>query len=99
MIRYLNSMSDQYLSCALRKGLSEPELYCDLVYKFKKIIGTYNFSTQFIWNKFSYNKIQFDYNINVMQQAACLLVNPITIANFVFLFICTLASRTSDSIV
>ena len=28
--------------------LSEPEFYGDLVYKLKKIVGFYNFSTQFI---------------------------------------------------
>ena len=28
--------------------LSEPEYYVDLVYKLKKIVGSLNFSTQFI---------------------------------------------------
>ena len=28
--------------------LSEPEFYCDLVYKLKKIVGSNNFSAQFI---------------------------------------------------
>ena len=37
------------------------------------------------------------YNINVLQQTACLVVNPITVGNFAFLFNCTLAGRTSDS--
>ena len=37
------------------------------------------------------------YNINVLQQAACLVVNPITDYNFAFLFNCTPVSRTSDS--
>ena len=32
----------------LRQGLSEPELYGDLVYKLKKIVGSNNFSAQFI---------------------------------------------------
>ena len=42
-----------------------------------------------------YKKI--GYNINVLQQTACLVVNPITVGNFVFLFNCTLVGRTSDS--
>ena len=32
----------------LRQGHSEPEFYGDLVYKLKKIVGSYNFSAQFI---------------------------------------------------
>ena len=42
-----------------------------------------------------YKKIGF--NINVLQQTACLVVNPITVGNFAFLFNCTLVGRTSDS--
>ena len=32
----------------LLQGLSEPQFYDDLVYKLKKIVGSYNFSVQFI---------------------------------------------------
>ena len=32
----------------LRQGLSEPDFYSDLVYKLKKIVGSNNFSAQFI---------------------------------------------------
>ena len=42
-----------------------------------------------------YKKI--GYNINVLQQTACLVVNPITVGNFVFLSNCTPVGRTSDS--
>ena len=45
MIWYLNSKLDLNL---LRQGLSEPEFYGDLVYKLKTIVGSYNFSAQFI---------------------------------------------------
>ena len=37
------------------------------------------------------------YNLNVMQQSACLAINPITVDNFVELFICTPVDRASDS--
>ena len=43
----------------------------------------------------TYKKI--GYNINVLQQTACLVVNPITVGNFAFLFNCTPVGRTSDS--
>ena len=38
------------------QGLSEPEFYGDLVYKFGKIVGSYNFSAQFIKTIFHNNK-------------------------------------------
>ena len=37
------------------------------------------------------------YNINVMRQSACLLINPITVNRFVSLFNCTPVGRASDS--
>ena len=83
------------LKSLLRQGLSEPDFYGDLVYKLKKIVGSNNFSAQFIKIISHYKKI--GYNINVLQQTACLVVNPITIGNFAFLFNCTPVGRTSDS--
>ena len=61
----------------------------------KKIVGSNNFSAQFIKIISNYKKI--GYVINVMQQTACLVVNPITVGNFDFLFNCTPMVRTSDS--
>ena len=83
------------LKSLLRQGLSEPDFYGDLVYKLKKIVGSNNFSAQFIKISSHYKKI--GYNINVLQQTACLVVNPITVGNFAFLFNCTPVGRTSDS--
>ena len=75
------------LKSLLRQGLSEPDFYGDLVYKLKKIVGSNNFSAQFIKIISHYKKI--GYNINVLQQTACLVVNQITVGNFAFLFNCT----------
>ena len=83
------------LKSLLRQGLSEPDFYGDLVYKLKKIVGSNNFSAQFIKIISHYKKI--GYNINVLQQTACLVVNPIMVGNFAFLFNCTPVGRTSDS--
>ena len=52
-------------------------------------------SAQFIKIISHYKKI--GYNINVLQQTACLVVNPITVGNFAFLFNCTPVGWTSDS--
>ena len=83
------------LKSLLRQGLSEPDFYGDLVYKLKKIVGSNNFSAQFIKMISHYKKI--GYNINVLQQTACLVVNLITVGNFAFLFKCTPVGQTSDS--
>ena len=83
------------LKSLLRQGLSEPEFYGYLVYKLKKIVDSNNFSAQFIKSISHYKKI--GYNINVLQQTACLVVKPITVGNFAFLFNCTPVGRTADS--
>ena len=83
------------LKSLLRQGLSEPDFYGDLTYKLKKIVGSNNFSAQFIKIISHYKKI--GYNINVLQQTSCLVVNPITVGNFAFLLNCTPVGRTSDS--
>ena len=93
MIWFLNSKLD--LNSLLRQGLSEPDFYGDLVYKLKKIVGSNNFSAQFIKIMSHYNKI--GYNINVLQQTACLVVNQITVGNFAFLFNCMPVGQTSNS--
>ena len=79
----------------LRQGLSEPELYSDLMYKLAKTVASYNFSAQFIKIISHYKKIGC--NINVLQQTGCLVVNLITIGNFAFLFNCTPVGRTLNS--
>ena len=59
------------------------------------LVGSNNFSAQFI-KIISHYKI-IGYNINVLKQTACLVVNQITVGNFAFLFNCTPVGRTSDS--
>ena len=61
------------------QGLLEPDFYGDLVYKLKKIVGSNNFSAQFIKTISHYNKI--GYNIIVLQQTASLVVNPIMVGS------------------
>ena len=83
------------LKSLLHHGLSEPEFYGDLVYKLKKIVGSDHVSAQFIKIISHYKKI--GYNIDILQQTACYVVNPITVGNFAFLFTCTSMGRASDS--
>ena len=83
------------LKTLLHQGLSEPEFYGDLVYKFKKIVGRADFSDQFRKIIVRYKRI--GYNINIMRQSACLVFKPITANNFASLFNCTPVGRASDS--
>ena len=43
----LESKYNVGLNTILLQGLSEPKFYCDLVYKFRKIIGKYGFPYHF----------------------------------------------------
>ena len=73
---------------------SEPEFYGDLVHKFRKIIGKNDFPYHFKKIVVRYKKI--GYNINVKRQTACLVVNPIKVNSFAYLFNCTTVGRPSD---
>ena len=83
------------LKTLLSEGLSEPEFYGELVYKFKKLIGINDFSFQFRKIITRYRRI--GYNLNVMRQSACLVFNPIMVDNYAAFFNCTPVGRASDS--
>ena len=83
------------LKTLLHQGLSEPEFYGDLIYKFKTVVGRADFCDQFKEILVRYKRI--GYNINIMRQSACLVFNPITVNNFASLFNCTPVDLASDS--
>ena len=41
--------------------------------------------------------MRIGYNLNVMRQSVCLVINPITVDGYAALFKCTPVDRTSDS--
>ena len=57
------------LKSLLHQGLSEPEFYGDLVYKFNNIMVGLIFLISFEKIKIRHKRI--DYDLNVMQQSAC----------------------------
>ena len=61
------------LKTLLLQGLSESEFYGDLVYKFKQNVGRADLSDQFRKVIICYKRI--GYNIDIMRQSACLVVN------------------------
>ena len=78
----------------LQEGFSEPEYYGDLVYKFRKIIGKNDFPYHFKKINVRYKKI--GYNVDVLRQTTCSVVNPIKVNSFAYLFNCTTVGRASD---
>ena len=92
-VRYLISKFNVGLKSLLHQGLSEPEFYGDLVYKFKKIMGRTDFSDHF--EKERHKRIGYD--LIVMRHSTCLVINPITVDSFAALFNCTPVDRASDT--
>ena len=82
------------LKTLLLQGLSEPEFYGNLVNKFRKIMGKNDFPNHLKKIIVRYKKI--GYNIDVLRQTACLVVNPIKVNSFAYLFNCTTVGRASD---
>ena len=79
------------LKTLLLEGLSESEFYGDFVYKLRKIIGKYDFPYHFKKIIVRYKKI--GYNIDVLRQTACIVVDPIKVNSFANLFNCTTVGR------
>ena len=79
----------------LQQGISEPEFYGDLVHRIKKIVGKSNFSEQFRKLFDRYKRI--GYNPYIMQQTACLVINPVMVDHYASLFNCTAVVQASDS--
>ena len=63
-------------------SLEPPESMTDFSDQFRKIIMRYK---------------RIGYNLNVMRQSACLVINPIKVDGYVALFNCTPVDRASDS--
>ena len=88
-------MSYLPLKTLLQQCISKPIFYGDLVYKFKRIVGKPYFSDQF--KKIVKRYIRVGYNLDIMRQSACLVLNPITVNSYGFLFNCTTVGQASDS--
>ena len=63
--------------------------------KFKRIVGKPYFSDQF--KKIVKRYIRVGYNLDIIRQSAWLVLNPITVYNYGFLFNCTTVGQASDS--
>ena len=68
------------LKTLLQQGISEPEFYDDLVYRFRKVVGKSNFSEKFRQLTSRYKRI--GYSLDIMRQTACLVVNQILVDGY-----------------
>ena len=78
----------------LIESISEDFSFLLLVYKFRTITGKNDLPYHFKKIIVRYKKV--GYNINVMRQTVCLVVNPIKVNSFAYHFHCTTVGRTSD---
>ena len=81
------------LKTLLQQGISEPKFYGDLVYRFRKIVGKSNFPEKFRKLMNLYKRI--GYNLDIMRQTTCLVINPVIVDGYAPFFNCTTAVRAS----
>ena len=80
---YRSALLEKYsvsLKTLLQQGISEPKFYGDLGYRFRKFVGKSNFSEQFRKLINRYKRI--GYSLDIIRQAACLVVNPIIVDGY-----------------
>ena len=70
----------------MQQGICNPELYGDLVYKFKKNIVNPNFSDLF--KRFVNCFKTAGYTLDILQQTACLVFNPIMVEGYASSYVC-----------
>ena len=85
------------LMILLQQGISEPVLYGDLVYNLKELLEglilVINLKRLIILNVIK----RVGYNMDILRQSACFVVNPITVFSYDILFHCTTTGQASDS--
>ena len=93
VIWFLNSKLDLNLSCAKHfRNLGSMVTWC---IDWRRLLALIIFQRSLLKIISHFKKI--GYNINVLQQTVWLVVNPITVGKFAFLFNCTPVGRTLDS--
>ena len=88
------SKYDVILKTLLLQGILKPEFHGALCINSEKKIGKKDFSYHFKKINVRYKKI--GYNIDVLRQTASLVVIPIKVNNFAYLFECKPVGWASD---
>ena len=87
---FLNSVSGYYLFYI---NAYRNQNYMVTLYTNSKTDFSGQFRKKVLRNK------RIGYNLNVMQQSACLVINPIAVDDFAVLFICMPVNRASNCMV
>ena len=87
-------LNDKY-DVRLYVSSNKQQTYNQVTKTRKTGIGKPNFSDQF--KKIVKRYIRVGYNLDIMRQSACLVLNPITVNSYGFLFNCTTVGQASDS--
>ena len=85
------------LGSLLRRGLSGPGFCGGLVCELRKIVGSGGFLARFVGVVSHYGRVGC--GVGVLQRTACLVVGPVAVGGFAFLFGCTPVGRASGSVV
>ena len=80
----------------LKPGILEPIFYGVLVNNFKRIVGKPYFSDQL--KNIVKRYIRVGYNLDILRQSECLVLNPITVYSYGFLLNCTMVGQASDAL-
>ena len=88
----LISKYKSHVKALLRQGISNPELYGDVIYKLRKISGHTHFHSLFM--KRIKKFIKKGYDPTILQRTACLVVNPFTVGHHASLFACATTGRS-----
>ena len=72
-----------------------PDMTLDVYRGRKTTIQQYN-NNPYHFKRIVFRYKNTGYNINVLRQTACLVVDPIKVDNFAYLFDCTTIGRASD---
>ena len=76
------------LKTLLRQGITQPEFYGDVVYRLRKLTGSDNFSDRF--TKCIRRFVRKGYDKHILYRTACVVVDPLTVNRFAFLFACAM---------
>ena len=82
------------LKTLLQESLFKPKFYGNLVYRFRKIIDKTDFSVQ--CKKIVTHNKKIGYNMDILRQTVCMVVNPIMTDSCASLFNCTMIGPSSD---
>ena len=84
------------LKTLLHQGLSAPEFYGDLVYKFKNIVGRAGFSGRFGGVVVRYKRVGC--SVDIIRRSACLVFGSVAVGGFASFFGCAPVGRASGSV-